>query len=290
MTGHGQASVERHELAVQVELRSVNNRYFKLHLRAPEGYGWLEPRVESVLRPFILRGSIQATLLWTSPRLQWTHAVNVDLLSYYATELRRLAAALQLEPGGTVVDLMQLPGAIQETPGSREDDAQIWPAVEAAVRQAVENLDQMRCAEGRAMAADFRNHLAALTQYAQQIRHQAPAVQQDYQLRLTNRLAQLSTASTAAIEPADLARELALLADRCDISEELVRLESHIRQFRDVAESESPAGKKLEFILQEMLRETNTIGSKASDLTIARQVIEVKTIIERMREMVQNVE
>ena len=290
MTGHGQACVDRHGFAVDVELRCVNSRYFKFHLRAADGQGWLEQRIESLLRSFIQRGSVQATVNVSTAHAELTHDVNVNLMRHYATQIGRLTAELELEPGATIVDLLQLPGAIVETRADTDNEELVWPAVQAAVQAAVENLDQMRSAEGRSMAADFVANLTTLNDFAELIRQKAPTVVQQYQTRLADRLSLLQAGPGFSIEPHDLAREVALFADRCDISEELVRLQSHIRQFGEVLDGESPAGKKLEFIIQEMFRETNTIGSKASDLSIARHVIELKTIIERMREMVQNVE
>ncbi len=290
MTGHGQAAANQNGYTVHAELRCVNSRYFKLSLRAPEGHGWLEQRIEALLRSVIQRGSIQATLNVAAPHAEMTHNVNLDLLRYYAAQIAKLTAELELKPGATVVDLLQLPGAVVETDERPDDEQVVWPAVEDAVRLAVQNLDQMRCAEGRAMAEDFMANLTSLGQYADRIREKAPIVVTEYQARLADRLQQLQAGRGFEVESQDLAREVALFADRCDISEELVRLESHMRQFREVLEAETPAGKKLEFIIQEMFRETNTIGSKAGNLAIGRHVIELKTIIERMREMVQNVE
>lgn len=289
MTGHGQALVEHNGCAVHVELRCVNGRYFKLNLRAADGQGWLEQRVETLLRNFVQRGTVQMTLRIAGTQSEITHGINVSLIHYYAGQVGKLTAELGLEPGTTIVELMQLPGAIVEMPGTSDDERLVWPVVEAATREAAHNLNQMRGSEGSAMAADFVANLGSLGQFADRIRQKAPTVTQEYRDRLADRLLQLQS-DRNPLDPHDLAREVALFADRCDISEELVRLDSHIRQFREVLDDESPAGKKLEFIIQEMFREINTIGSKANDLTISRNVIELKTIIERMREMVQNVE
>jgi uncharacterized protein (TIGR00255 family) len=185
---------------------------------------------------------------------------------------------------------MQLPGVIIESTCEIPDEKLLWPAVETAVTDALRSLEEMRLVEGEAMKADFEKNLQAMDQFVQAIQLRAPEVVKEYHVRLRDRVRQFMSGQTEKIAGDDLAREVVLFADRCDITEELVRLRSHIDQFRDVLQVELPSGKKLEFIIQEMFRETNTIGSKASDLEVSKNMIELKTTIERMREMVQNVE
>ena len=167
---------------------------------------------------------------------------------------------------------------------------QDWPLIEQALEEALANLEQMRQQEGRAMQRDLRANCQTVLDELDQIAARAPAVGDAYQTRLTERLNKLLADFGTRIEAADVIREVGMFAERCDISEEIVRLRSHIDQFRSILEASDASGRKLDFLTQEMFRETNTIGAKANDAEIARHVVEIKASIERIREMVQNVE
>jgi uncharacterized protein (TIGR00255 family) len=173
------------------------------------------------------------------------------------------------------------------------DDAQqeqAWQAVEPAVTAALDQLVKMRRSEGASMAADLLENCRVMEQVLEQVAQRAPHVVDEYARRLTERLNQMLAGVPAVVQPADIVREVGLHADRCDVAEEITRMRSHLEQFRRAVDEPAGDGRKLDFVTQEMLREANTIGSKSNDAEIARHVVELKTRIDRIREMVQNVE
>jgi uncharacterized protein (TIGR00255 family) len=189
-----------------------------------------------------------------------------------------------------IESLMMLPGVVTEKVGDFDIVESLWPLVEPVLREALAGLAKMRVEEGRAMQSDLVANLQVVAQELRQIEQRAPLVVESYRTRLGERLNKLLAEFGVTVNPADVIREVGLFAERCDISEEIVRLRSHLDQFDSVMRQEETPGRKLEFITQEMVRETNTIGSKANDAEIARHVIEIKSVVDRIREMIQNVE
>jgi uncharacterized protein (TIGR00255 family) len=185
---------------------------------------------------------------------------------------------------------LALPGVVHEPTADIEEIEAEWPQIERVVNEALAHLAQMRIDEGRSMAADLVANARQIATELAQIETRAPLVVEAYRSRLTDKLNKLLAEVGGRIEPSDVVREVGVFAERSDISEEIVRLKSHLEQFDGIMASDESQGRKLEFLIQEMFRETNTIGSKANDAEIARHVIEMKTAIERMREMIQNVE
>jgi len=294
MTGHGEARCEGEGLTVSVELRTINSRFVKISVRTNEGYNGLEPLVEGLLRQKIRRGTVQASIRVARQRPVDDYQINVGVLEGYRRQLA--AARLQCSHTGSPLQepsldtLLLLPGVVDGDSRGQCDVTADWPAVEKAVAAAAENLDQMRAEEGRAMAADMHANCRQIETCLDEIRRRAPLVIEQYRKRLLERVEKILSEHDVALEAADVLREITLFAERSDISEEVVRLASHIEQFDTIAGAEESSGRKLEFLIQEMFRETNTIGSKSYDVEIARQVIEIKTAIERLREMIQNVE
>ncbi len=186
--------------------------------------------------------------------------------------------------------LLALPGVVDERATESADLEADWPLMEETLQQALANLDDMRREEGRVMTADLRGNCQSIVVELEQISRRAPLVADAYRTRLTERLNKLLHDYDQRVEPSDIVREVGTFAERSDISEELVRLGSHIEQFLGFAELPESSGRKLDFLTQEMFREANTIGSKANDADIAGHVVEIKALIERMREMIQNVE
>ena len=187
--------------------------------------------------------------------------------------------------------LLSLPGVVDENADWTADVAADWPLIERdARRRPCDNMTAMRVEEGRAMAADLAANCQAIASRARGHRHPGALVAESYRTRLTERLNKTLAEYQITLDPADLIREISIFAERSDISEEIVRLRSHLEQFDDTLDLPESSGRKLEFLTQEMFRETNTIGSKANDVQIARHVIEIKAAIERIREMIQNVE
>jgi uncharacterized protein (TIGR00255 family) len=292
MTGYGESTYQSDALGVSVELRSVNNRYLKVSLRAFEPYNLLEPEVEKVVRRHVRRGTIQVHLRCQRRASAQDFQVNEVALRSYLAQLRPLLAEAGHPEAGPAVfaALLALPGVVPEpavTSFSLEDD---WPVVERVLEQALGRLQAMRQEEGRAMAAELlqmRDHIRHELNF---IRLRVPAVTEAYRDRLLERVKALLAATGVELGANDLIREVAIFAERSDVAEEVVRLDSHLDQFQEVLEEPESAGRKLEFLTQEMGRETNTIGSKASDVEISRRVVEIKGTLEKVRELVQNVE
>jgi uncharacterized protein (TIGR00255 family) len=290
MTGHGEAHRQFDRMTVAVEVRTVNSRYLKLNYRGGEGFGALEPNIESVVRRHIRRGTIQVNLRIDREATAEDYQLNLEVLAGYRRQLEHLCDQLHVAETIHLESLVMLPGVIDETAVRSVDLESDWPPVEETLTAALENLARMRQDEGRAMADDLRANLAAVARELDAIQKRAPVVVESYGDRLTERLKKLLAEHEISVETADIVREVGLFAERSDISEEVVRLRSHLEQFESIMASPESNGRKLDFLTQEMFRETNTIGSKANDAEIARHVVEIKASIERVREMVQNVE
>ena len=290
MTGFGEAHRQTDGLAVAVEVRTINNRYFKLTLKCGEGYSLLEPEIESVVRRQIRRGTVQVALRVDRVRGSEDYQLNQAVLANYRRQLDGLAREWQTNDTVGLAALLALPGVVIENPTSPAEAEEEWPLVRDALESAMQNLSQMRTDEGRAMAADLRANCQALATELTHIENRAPLVVAAYRERLTERLQAALAEFAVTLDPADLIKEVGIFAERSDISEEIVRLRSHLEQFDSIMELPESSGRKLEFLTQEMFRETNTIGSKANDVQIARHVIDIKAGIERIREMIQNVE
>jgi uncharacterized protein (TIGR00255 family) len=186
--------------------------------------------------------------------------------------------------------ILSLPGVIDERPARGSDWESEWPVLQEALEEAMQNLTRMRQAEGEAMAEDLQANCRAIAKHLGHIEELRPTVVDVYRDRLVERLNRMLGELEVTVEASDVVREVGLYAERSDISEEIVRLQSHLSQFQDMIDGKDRAGRKLDFLVQEMFREANTIGAKANDAEIARRVVEIKTAIERMREMIQNVE
>jgi uncharacterized protein (TIGR00255 family) len=291
MTGFGEARCQQDGLATSVEVRTINSRFLKLSVRAGEGYGSLEPKIETIVRKTIRRGTIQVNVRVDRAKSPDDYKINGDVLRTYLKQLRGITDGKTTEGNGVQLEaLLMLPGVVdEETKAACDADAD-WPLIRPALEEALQNLAKMRAEEGSAMAADLLINCKTAATSLDTIQQRAPLVIEDHAKRLRERLNKMLAELEVVVEPADLIREVGIFADRGDISEEIVRLRSHIEQFEANMESTEASGRKLEFLTQEMFRETNTIGSKANDLEIARSVIEIKTAIERIREMIQNIE
>lgn len=290
MTGFGEAHHQADGLAVAVEVRTINNRYFKFSMRSGEGYTALESQVESLIREQIKRGTVQVNLRVDRASAAEDYSVNTAVLESYRKQILDLQTRWGVKREIPVESLLPLPGAVNEKhsdPNTAEAD---WPAIQQTLKTALANLDKMRRQEGQAMADDLIANCKAIGEAVKKIAVRAPLVLDAYRTRLSERVRKALAEHELELNPADIVREVAIYAERSDISEEIVRLESHLQQFDKIMKSEDGVGRKLEFLTQEMHREVNTIGSKSSDVEIARHVIEIKAFIERLREMIQNVE
>ncbi len=298
MTGFAQARVEQNGWSMRISLRSVNHRFLDLHLRLPEGFETFEPRIRQVVRERLRRGHIDVTLHF-EPAGPAAVQINRELAESYlkvAEDLRR-QFGMKTEPD--LVALLRLPGVIAPSgaPGANSSDEQqqerLATQVASCLEEALTRLEEMRRAEGRTLAEEMDRRLKHIATCASEIEKLAETLRPDYARRLETRLKELL--GETLLDPARLAQEAALLAERGDISEELARLRSHVEQFQKLLVESDEAGKKLDFLLQEMQREANTILSKtpgieANGLAITDLALEVKSEIEKLREQVQNVE
>src|SRR5437899_1805253 len=292
MTGYGEARFQSEPLTLSIELRALNNRYLKVTVRAPDPYHLLEPEFEKVIRRTVKRGTLQVQLRCEKQSTPQDFRINRVALESYLKQIQAASQELRLPDGGAALmgQVLALPGVVVE-PGSlafqlHED----WPVIEKVLGQALKNLQAMRQEEGRAMAQEFLAHRDTVAAHLERIRQRIPQVTELFRDRLFERVRALLTGLDVKIDRSDLIKEVSIFAERSDIAEEVVRLASHLVQFQEImGEAESP-GRKLEFLTQEMFRETNTIGSKASDVDISREVVEIKGTLEKIRELVQNVE
>jgi uncharacterized protein (TIGR00255 family) len=291
MTGFGDAQREVAGHAYHVEIRTVNNRYFKPALRLPEDYGFAEADLERLLRQRLERGSVFYRLYVRDLSADAAYTINASALGAYLRQLQ--AAAAQAASAQVVIDLAQLaqlPGVCQPHELSDEErEARLRIATELT-EAALAKLVAMRETEGHSLAEDLRVHLAVIAERAAAIKARVPVVVAEYRDRLAARVEQLIAKQNVALAGEDLAREVAIYADRSDISEELSRLASHVKQFEAALGKREAAGRKLEFLAQELLRETNTIGSKSTDAEVARHMLEMKSAVDRVKEQVLNVE
>ena len=290
MTGHGEARREEAGRTIAVEVRTVNNKYLKLTVRAGDRYASLEPLIEAAVRQQIRRGSIQVNVWVDRAPSPDDFRLNEVVLASYRGQLERIEEHLRLTEPIRLESLLGLPGVVDERVRNQSDVELEWPAIESTLVQAIENLQQMRRREGDAMAADLAANRREIAEQLERIAGRAPVVVDAYRARLLERVGSWLKEFDLQVAGGDLVREVGLFAERCDISEEIVRLRSHLGQFDAILASPESNGRKFEFLTQEMFRETNTIGSKANDAEIALHVIEIKAAIERMREMIQNVE
>jgi uncharacterized protein (TIGR00255 family) len=290
MTGFGEAHSQDANLAVVVEVRAINNRHFKLTPRLGENYSFLEPQVEELVRQSVRRGTIQVALRVDRAHRPDDFKLNTDVLAGYRRQLSDLQSQWGLSRELPLEALLALPGVVEEhTPGADEAQAD-WPIIRKTLEAALERLTAMRRHEGEAMAADLAMNCREIAAELDVIVRRAPLVAQGYRERLVERINRILSEHGVTVQPADIVREAAVFAERSDISEETVRLRSHLDQVLATLAQPESNGRKLEFLTQEMVRETNTIGSKSNDIDIAHRVVEIKGSLERIREMIQNVE
>ena len=293
MTGFGEASREAAGVHYAVELRSLNNRYFKFTSRLPEELQPLEAEIETRLKRRFARGSFSASVKIRRSGAAAASAINDDALLNYLNHLESIKQRLGNE--NVTIDLTQLlalPGVMEAPTTSEAFIEAARPTVDALVGEAADGLDAMRAAEGEQLAAELRLQHARLVEVVDGIGERAPLVVNEYHAKLGQRVAELTRAAELNVERHELLREVAVFADRADISEELARLRCHLEQFEAVIASDptEPAGRMLDFLAQELLRECNTIGSKSNDTAISRGVVEAKSLVDRLKEQVQNVE
>jgi len=290
MTGFGEAATEADGISYTVEIKTVNNRYFKARLRLPDTAAFLEWEIEKLLRDRIRRGTVSCALHMKNVSGEALFELDENTLTDYIGKLRDIARANNIDNRFDIAGLLTLPGVVQPLCPDSEQTNRMKAVILELVNQAIEQVKQMRRAEGAALAEDLAANCRVITEKLQSIRDRREVVTEEYHDKLKKRVDELLAGAQLNIDEELLARETAIFADRCDIAEELARLNSHLDLFTGHCQTDQDAGRRLDFISQEMLREANTIASKASDARIARWVIDMKCAIDRIKEQVQNVE
>lgn len=288
MTGFGRGEASNAEVSVAVELKSVNNRFRDIQLRVPREYMPLESRITRALKEPFHRGRIDAFVRRSSRTSKMQVVADVALAHEYHRVIAEIRGQLS---GGAPLDvpftfILGQPGVLSVTEAAVDVMAE-WPILETALEGAVQDLLQMRQTEGGSLQEDLQTHLDDIRTAVGQVEAVSIGINERLQERLEQRIRRMVA---DRFDPSRIAQEVAILADKADVSEEVARLRSHCEQFAEALGSDEPVGRRLDFLLQEMNREVNTIGSKAVDLPIHRKVVDMKTTLERMREQAANVQ
>ncbi len=289
MTGFGEAQLDEGGRGYHLEIRSVNQRYLKTGVHLPDDFAFLESEVERLLRKRLVRGSVTIRLHVRTFGSQAALELNTAAVRAYVEQLQ---AACGDVPGVTIdlATVLTLPGVCQTSELTEAERERCWAILEKLASTALDGLVEMRATEGRRLADDLEEHCAVIRRSLGLIGERAPLVLVEYRDRLAARIEELIAKSNVRLAEEDLLKEVSIYAERSDISEERNRLAGHLEQFDALLASKEPAGRKLEFISQEMLREANTMGSKTGDVEMARAIIDIKSAIDRIKEQVQNAE
>jgi uncharacterized protein (TIGR00255 family) len=290
MTGYGRGECARDGFKITVELSAVNRRQSEISVNLPRELELLEAQVRDAINAQVARGRVTARIAIhaaESKSAAKAH-INVSLAKAYATELGKLAKQLKLSGELSLDQVLRAPGVFQSDE-ELVDAESVWPVVEKALKQSLAALVKMREREGSHLAQDLSARIGVMRAAVEKVQKQAPQTAENYRQNLLERIKSAGLENIASNDER-LLKEIVLFADRSDITEELTRLQSHFKQFADCEKSKEPVGRTLDFLAQEMNREINTIGSKANDAVISREVVTLKTELERFREQVQNVE
>ncbi len=292
MTGFGQASTHRDNVHYAIELRSLNNKYFKASIRLPEQLQVLEAELESALRRRITRGSLTLIASFADTSASAALDINHKALDRYVEQIQASNACASGKVQLDLASLLNLPGVLVQAADEEARIAAARKVFESLLEEAIDHLLSMRRREGLLLMEELCHHRDLIADRLSKISEQAPRVIAEYEKRLSQRMDEMIRQAQLKVEQADLIREIAAFAEKTDIAEEISRLGGHIEQFSELLEApeEQPVGRTLDFLAQEMLREANTIASKSPDSLISRLIVEVKGAIDRIKEQVQNVE
>lgn len=288
MTGFGRGESESRGRSWTAEVRCVNNRFLDVKIKLPKGYLALEERIRKLVSEFHQRGRVDLVVSVSGDFTDLLELkVNSSLAATYMETFREMAETFKLDAPSTVAELAACPDVL--TRQQKEDDVDsIWPTVEQTVRQMLLNCETMRSQEGETMADDLRARLTHFAETIASIESSVPVLLVQRENNLRERLQKIL--ENVELDPQRLAQEVAILADKTDVTEEIVRLKSHIQQFTAFLDEDGAVGRKLDFLIQEFLREVNTIASKINDADIAHLTVDLKSELEKMREQVQNIE
>jgi uncharacterized protein (TIGR00255 family) len=288
MTGFGRGEMERGGRVWTAEVRCVNNRFLDVKIKLPRGYGALEERVRKNIAAYHQRGRVDLVCS-VQGDFSDLHRIsaNVELAAQYRKTLAKMAEDLQIDDDTTLSQIVLCPGVLTADQQS-EDLETVWPLVEQALQLAMQNCEVMRLQEGDSLHTDLRERLDGFSAVVGQIEALVPQLLDRRKRSLQERLVRLL--GSVDLDPMRLHQEVAIMADKTDVTEELVRLRSHIEQFNGFLGEEGAVGRKLDFLIQEFLREVNTLGSKINDAETAHLIVDLKSELEKIREQVQNIE
>jgi uncharacterized protein (TIGR00255 family) len=289
MTAYASSENTKDQLTVSIEIRSYNSRYLDIFLRAPHGYLCLEDKIKSMISDNVSRGRIEIKLQITDDS-EDAYGFDIDepKALAYINVLSKLKNKFNINADISLDLLVNTGGVIKPVETSKDMDI-CWDSIKTRLSTALDDLNAMRKKEGDFIAKDFTNRLDFIEKSIGQIKKDSGNLLSHYQERLKERIAAL-TKGLIDIDPARIAQEAAFFADRSDISEEILRVESHMKEFRAIMDSEESAGRKLNFLLQEFSREFNTMGAKAGNSNVSHTIVTVKSELEKIREQVQNIE
>lgn len=287
MTGFGRSQLEKNERSYTVEIKSVNHRYNDINIKIPRCISYLEEKVKKEVISHIARGKIDVYITFENNSAQGKNIkLNKEIAKMYIEELRNLAQENQLEESIQATEISKFPDVL--TIENKEDEELIWGELESCLRQAIDNFIEMRKIEGSKIADDLQKRMQIVSEKVEQISQYSTGLVDEYVVKLETRIKEIL--KTDIVDKDRLAQEIVIYSDKCSVEEELTRLKSHIHQFNGLIKKEGPIGKKIDFLLQEMNRETNTVGSKSGSLEITNLVIDMKTELEDIREQIQNIE
>lgn len=287
MTGYGRAKFGENDREYTVEIKSVNHKYSDISIKMPRTISCLEEKVKKEISKAISRGKVDVNITWeNNSEIGKSVKLNTELAKEYVKELRRLCSEAGLQGDISVTEIVKLPEVLKLQ--NNEEDETIEKELIQTVTLAINNFVDMRQKEGTAIAEDLKKRIKKIDEQISKISEYSTGLVEEYVVKLEERIKELL--KTDIIDEARLAQEVVIYSDKCSVEEELTRLKSHVKQFLELLETDEPCGKKLDFIVQEMNRETNTIGSKSGSLDITNLVIEIKTEIENVREQIQNIE
>lgn len=288
MTGYGRHNLILNGRDISVEIKSVNHRFFEFSSRIPRSYAYLEPKVKTFVQSLVSRGKVDVSAtIYNIEDSDTQVKINESLAREYVEELRKLGKTLDLNDDLSLSSISRF-SDIFNVKKVEEDEEQVWEDVKFVLNIAVENFIAMRAVEGQRLKNDILQRLERIAEIVKSIEEKAPITVVNYRERITNKM--MEVLNDTSIDEQRILLEAALYSEKIAIDEETVRLNSHLKQFKSLLEEENPVGRKLDFLVQELNRETNTIGSKAQDIEITGYVVEIKSEIEKIREQIQNIE
>jgi uncharacterized protein (TIGR00255 family) len=290
MTGFGSAQAEHGGESIAVEISTVNNRYVKIISKMPEVLYPFERDIEEAINKRVSRGTVYVSITIQSPRLNGANRIDEEIAASYIKQARAIAAKNGLEGDVSIDTLLAMPNIFRPEARSDADRRKMWGRVSKVLIAALEDLCSMRAKEGESLKRELLKRIKLLTRTLAKVRKRRPKLVGDYKKKFRDRLNSNLKEHGMTIPEQDVLREVALFSDRCDVAEEMCRMESHIDMFLAALDGTESPGRKIDFIAQEMLREVNTIGSKSNDAETTRLVVEMKTEVGKIKEQLQNLE